>query len=567
MSRRKIVIIGGVAGGASAAARLRRNSEEDQIIMFEKGPHVSFSNCSLPYHLSGIVPEADDLVLMNPELFLKQYNIDARVNSEVVAIDREKKCVTVKNALDGTEYAEQYDKLILSPGAAPIVPRIPGIEEVNIFTVRNVVDIDKLNQSVKKLEEKEIAVIGGGFIGVEVAENLREAGYQVALIEAMDQILRPFDYDMVQIFHKELYDHQVNLIVGDKVEHFEKDMVVLASGKKISAKVVVMAIGVMPEVKLAKEAGLTLGETGAIQVDKNYLTNDPDIYAVGDAVEVYHALTHSATKVSLAGPALKQARTVADHINHRSTVNKGYIGSSAIKVFDYNGASTGLNEGMIKAFGLKLRYDIVRIILSDKVGLMPGAAPMHVKLLYEVPSGKILGAQAIGKGDVTKRIDIIATVIKFGGTLEDLKDLELSYAPPFSTAKDLVNYAGYVGSNLLNGDYKQVNVDQVRELVEQGKMIVDVREVYEYERGHIKGSINIPLSELRERTAEIPKDQPVYLHCRTGQRSYNAVLALQNLGFRNVYNITGSFLGLSFYEYFNDMTQNRESIVTKYNFR
>lgn len=565
--KRKILIVGGVAGGASAAARLRRKSEEDQIIMFERGPHVSFSNCSLPYHLSGMIQDADDLVLMNPELFLKQYNIDARVNNEVVSIDRDNKSVSIKNVLDGTTYTETYDKLILSPGAAPIVPRIPGIEYANIFTVRNVVDIDKLNKFVKQIDIKEIAVIGGGFIGVEVAENLREAGYQVSLIEAMDQILRPFDYDMVQIFHKELHDHKVDLNLGDKVESFEEDKVVLASGKKVSAKVVVMAIGVTPEVSLAKNAGLELGETGAIKVDDNYKTNDPDIYAVGDAIEVYNALTHTMTKLSLAGPALKQARAVANHINNKGTTNKGYIGSSAIKVFDYNGASTGLNEALIKVLKLDINYEVVRIILSDKVGLMPDASPIHLKLIYEVPTGKVLGAQAIGKGDVTKRVDIIATVIKFGGTLEDLKDLELCYAPPFSTAKDLVNYAGYVGSNLLNGEYKQVNVDKVRELVEKGSIIVDVREVYEYERGHIKGAINIPLSELRKRMDEIPNDKPVYLHCRTGQRSYNAVLALQNAGYRNVYNITGSFLGVSLYEYFNDVTQNRESIVTEYNFR
>lgn len=564
---RKILIVGGVAGGASAAARLRRNSEKDQIIMFEKGPHVSFSNCSLPYHLSGVIKEAEDLVLMNPELFLTQYNIEARVNNEVISIDRKDKCVTVKDILTGTVYKETYDKLILSPGAAPIVPRIPGIEKVDVFTIRNVVDIDKLNQFLKQKDIKNVAVIGGGYIGIEAAENIRKAGYSVALIEATNQILRPFDYDMVQIFHKEIYDNQVNLILGDKVESFEKNEVILSSGKKINADAVVMAIGVTPETHLAKEAGLELGETGAVKVDKNYMTNDPDIYAVGDAIEVYHALTHSMTKLSLAGPALKQARSVADHINHKTTMNKGYIGSSAIKVFDYNGASTGLNEALIKVLDLKINYDIVRVILSDKVGIMPGAAPMHFKLLFEVPTGKILGAQAIGKGDVTKRVDIIATAIKFGGTVEDLKDLELCYAPPFSTAKDVVNYAGYVGSNLLNKDFKQVNVDKVRELVESNSIILDVRESYEYDNGHIKGASNIPLSELRKRINEIPKDKPVYVHCRSGQRSYNAVLALQNLGFNNVYNITGSFLAISFFEYFNDKTMGRESIVTEYNFR
>jgi len=565
--KKKVLIVGGVAGGASAAARLRRNSEEDEIIMFEKGPHVSFSNCSLPYHLSGVINEADKLVLMSPEKFITQYKIEARVNNEVLSIDRDNKYVNVKNTLTGEIYKEQYDKLILSPGAKPIVPSIPGIEEVNVFTIRNVVDIDKLSKFVKSIDIKDIAVIGGGYIGVEAAENLREAGYNVALIEATDQILKPFDYDMVQILHKEIYDSGINLIVGDKVENFEKDTVVLSSGKRINAKVVVMAIGVSPETSLAKEAHLEIGETGAIKVDKNYKTNDDDIYAVGDAIEVYNALTHSMTKLSLAGPAQKAARAVADNINNRSTINKGYIGSSAIKVFNYNGASTGLNESLIKVLNMKINYDIVRVILTDKVGIMPTSAPVHFKLLYEVPTGKILGAQAIGKGDSTKRIDVIATAIKFGGTLEDLKDLELCYAPPFSTAKDVVNYAGYVGSNLLNGEFKQINVDKVRDLVENNSYIIDVRERGEYANGHIKGSINIPLSELRKRTNEIPQDKPVYLHCRTGQRSYNAVLALQNLGFDNIYNITGSFLGISLYEYFNDKTQNRESIVTEYNFR
>ncbi len=549
---RKIIIVGGVAGGASAAARLRRNSEEDQIIMFERGPHVSFSNCSLPYHLSGVVKEVEDLVLMNPELFLKQYNIDARINSEVTAINRENKTVTIKDINTEKEYTESYDKLILSPGASPIVPKLPGIEKVNIFPVRNVVDIDRLNQYIKKMHTKDIAVIGGGYVGVEVAENLRMAGYNVSLIEATNQILRPFDYDMVQIFHKVMIDHNVNLIVGDKVERFEEDKVVLASGNSLNAGAVVMAIGVSPETYLAREAGLEIGETGAIKVDRNYLTNDPDIYAIGDAIEVYNALTQSMTKLSLAGPALKQARAVADHINNKSTSNKGYIGSSAIKVFEYNGASTGLNEALIKFLDLKIYYEIVRLILPDKVGIMPDANLMHFKLLFEVPSGKILGAQAIGKGDVTKRIDVIATAIKFGGTVEDLKDLELSYAPPFSTAKDIVNYAGYVGSNLLSGDFKQVNVDKVRELVENNSTIIDVREVYEYNLGRIKGAINIPLSELRERIDEIPKDKPVYLYCKSGQRSYNATLALQKLGFNNVTNIAGSFLGVSSYEYFNE---------------
>lgn len=564
---KKILIVGGVAGGASAATRLRRLSEDDEIIMFEKGPHVSFSNCALPYHLSGIIEEADKLVLMSPEKFKAQYNIEARVSSEVTFIDRRNKEIEVKNYLTGEVYRESYDKLILSPGAKPMVPNIQGIDKVNIFTIRNVVDIDKLNRFVKELNAKEVAVIGGGFIGVEAAENLREAGYNVSLIEAMNQILKPFDYDMVQILHKEIYDKGINLIVGDKVESFEENKVVLNSGKKVKANAVVMAIGVSPEITLAKEAGLEIGVTGAIKVDSNYKTSDDDIYAVGDAIEVYNALTHSMTKISLAGPALKQARSVADHINGKKSLNKGYIGSSAIKVFDYNAAATGLNEGLIKSLNININYDIVRLITNDKVGIMPDARPLHFKLIYEVPTGKILGGQAIGMGDVAKRVDIVATLIKLGGTVEDLKDLELCYAPPYSTAKDVVNYAGYIASNLLNGDFKQVNVDKVRELVENNEYIIDVREIREFENGHIKGAKNIPLSQLRERVNEIPKDVPVYLHCRTGQRSYNATLALQNLGYNNIYNVTGSFLGLSYYEYYNDKITDRESIVTNYNFR
>ena len=563
---RKILIVGGVAGGASAAARLRRNSEEDRIVMFEKGPHVSFSNCSLPYHLSGIIEEPEDLVLMNPKLFLNQYNIEARINSEVISIDSKNKTVKVKNILTEEIYTEGYDKLILSPGADPIMENIKGLEYDNTFTVKNVVDIDSLNRYIKHREAKNIVVIGGGFIGVETAENLKLAGYNVSIVIASKQILNTYDYDMVQIFHKEIHDKGINLLIGEKIEKIEGNKAYLSSGRIIDADAVVMAKGVTPNTDLAKEAGLEIGKTGAVKVDKNYRTSDKDIYAVGDAIEVYNALTHRAVKLALAGPAQKAARAAADHINNRSTPNKGFIGSSAIKVFDYNGAATGLSESMIKSQNIVINYDIVRASLSDKVGIMPDSQPLHFKLIYEVPTGKILGAQAIGKGDVTKRIDVIATVIKFNGTLDDLRDLELSYAPPFSTAKDVVNYAGYIGSNLLNGDYKQVNVDKVRELVEKGAFIVDIREKYEYKRGHINGAVNIPLSELRSRMSEIPKDRPVYLHCRSGQRSYNAVMALQNSGYGNVCNIAGSFLDLSFYEYFNDVTTKREKILTEYNF-
>lgn len=563
---KKILIIGGVAGGASTAARLRRHSEEDRIIMFEKGPHVSFSNCGLPYHLSGMISEVEKLVLMSPEKFLAQYDIEARVNNEVIEIDRENKEVVVKDIVTKKTYRESYDKLVLSMGAKPIVPKFEGLDSVNVFTIRNVVDINRLNLFVKEKKDKKITVIGGGFIGIEAAENLREAGYEVTLIEAADQILKIFDYDMVQRLQKEMYDKGVELIVGDKVERFKKNCVVLESGRAIISEVVVLAIGVAPDTELAVKAGIELGKTGAVKTDNNYMTNDRDIYAVGDMIEVYSPLFNDYFKLSLAGPAQKQARAVADHINGRVVDNRGYIGSSVIKVFDFNGASTGLTESLIKARGMSLNYETIEIIPSDKVGLMPDANPMYFKMIFEVPTGRVLGAQAIGKGNVDKRIDVIASVIKFGGTIEDLKDLELCYAPPFGTAKDVVNFGGYVASNVLERRFKQEHFSKVRELLEAGECIIDIREKNEYAEGHLKGVPNIPLSELRERVNEVPKDRTVYLQCRSGQRSYNACLLLQNLGYTNVINITGGILGISMYEYFNDKTQNREPIVTKYFF-
>ena len=563
---KKVLIIGGVAGGASTAARLRRHSEEDKIIMFEKGPHVSFSNCGLPYHLSGMISEVEKLVLMSPQKFLAQYNIEARVNSEVIEIDRKNKEVVVKDGVTKKTYRESYDKLVLSMGAKPIVPKFEGLDSVNIFTIRNVVDINRLNLFVKERKDKKITVIGGGFIGIEAAENLREAGYEVTLIEAADQILKIFDYDMVQRLQKEMYDKGVELIVGDKVEKFKKNCVVLESGKVIISEVVVLAIGIAPDTELAVKAGIELGKTGAVKTDNNYMTNDRDIYAVGDMIEVYSPLFNDYFKLSLAGPAQKQARAVADHINGRVVDNRGYIGSSVIKVFDFNGASTGLTESLIKARGMSINYETIEIIPSDKVGLMPNANPMYFKMIFEVPTGRVLGAQAIGKGNVDKRIDVIASVIKFGGTIEDLKDLELCYAPPFGTAKDVVNFGGYVASNVLERRFKQEHFSKVRELLEAGECIIDIREKNEYAEGHLKGVPNIPLSELRERVNEIPKDRTVYLQCRSGQRSYNACLLLQNLGYTNVVNVTGGILGISMYEYFNDKTQNREPIVTKYFF-
>ena len=559
---RKILIIGGVAGGASAAARLRRLNEEDKIIMFEKGPHVSFSNCSLPYHIGGIIPNEKSLLLMSPEKFFKQFNVDARVNSEVVAIDRENKEVTVIS--EGKEYKESYDKLILSMGAKPIVPPIKGIEKVNVFTIRNVVDISKMHNFLNSKPNAKVCVIGGGFIGIEMAENLKHAGYDVTIVEALPQIMKPFDYDMVQILHKEIIDNGVNLIVNDKVDSFDTNTVILGSGKKIEADAVLLAIGVAPETDIAVKAGIELGKTKAIKVDANYRTNDKDIYAVGDAIEVYNPLFNDYFKLALAGPAQKQARAAADHINGRVVDNRGFIGSSVIKVFGYNGASTGLSEGLIKAMNLNIDYDTVEIIPFDSVSIMPSSKLMHFKLIYEVPTGKVLGAQAIGRGNVDKRIDVIATVIKFGGTIDDLKDLELCYAPSFGTAKDVVNFAGYVASNLKNGDFKQVHYSQVRELVEKDCYFLDVRMPEDFALGHLEKAVNIPLGALRSRYNEIPKDKTVYITCKTGLTSYTACKILQNIGFDNVVNVSGGFIGLSQYEYYNDKVTGRKPILTGY---
>ncbi|MER1998368.1 MAG: FAD-dependent oxidoreductase [Lysinibacillus sp.] len=562
---KKVVIIGGVAGGASTAARIRRIDESAEVIMFERGPHVSFSNCSLPFHLSGIVEDSKRLLMMNPNAFKTKHNIDARPNSEVVSINRVQKTVTVRDTQTKETFDESYDKLVLAPGAAPIVPNVPGVEAEHVFTVRNVVDIERLQQAITTKQAKNIVVVGGGFIGVEVAENLRLVGREVTLVQSAPQLLRPFDYDMAQILHKEMKDHGVNLIVNDRLQHINETEVVLASGVKVAADIVVLAIGVQPETKLAEEAGLELGVTGGIKVNQHYVTSDPNIYAVGDAIEVYHRLLHKPVRLALAGPAQRQARAAADHMYGYTHQNKGVIGSTSIQLFDLTAAATGLTKEVATEAGFQV--DSVYVMPNDKVGLMPNSNPLHFKLVFEVPTGRILGAQAIGKGNADKRIDVIATLITMNGTIEDLKELELSYSPMYSTAKDVVNMAALVATNVLYGRFQQVHVGEVRDLVESGAVIVDVREENEFANGHIKGAMNVPLSQLRERMAEIPKEVPVYVHCRSSQRSYNAVMALQGSGYENVYNIAGSFLGICLYEYYTDVTSGREPIVTKYNFK
>ena len=563
---KKYLVVGGVAGGMSAAARIRRLDPYADIQVFEKGPHVSFSNCCLPFHLSGVVPTADDLILMTPQLLKNQYNLDVKVQHEVVKINKEEKTIVIKKVDTGEEYKESYDKLILSPGARAIRPSsIKGVDRDNVFTVKNVVDIDGLKKYIDNNNVQDVAVIGGGFIGLEVMESLREAGKNVTLVEGSDQILAPMDYDLVQILNKEIHDKGVELLHNEKLEEVTDGKVILESGKEVKAGAVVLAIGVVPEAGLAKDAGLDFGETGGILVNHHYQTSDPDIYAVGDAIEVTHFITNKKVRLTLAGPAQRQARAVADHLYGRTYRNTGVIGSSVIKVFDYTAASTGLNEKDCNKLGID--YDVAYIIPKDKVGLIPSANPIHFKLIFQVPTGQILGAQSVGKGTVEKRVDVIAAMIMNRANIEDLKELELCYSPYYTTAKDATNIAALVACNLLNGEYKQVRTSEVRRLVEEGAYIIDSRERVEYEAGHIKGAVNIPLSEFRDRLDEIPTDKPVYVHCLSSQRSYYMVRELNLRGYKNVINISGSFLGISLYEYFTDVTTGREPIVTNYRFK
>ncbi len=562
----KLVVIGGVAGGASTAARVRRLDPQAEIVIFERGEHVSYSNCALPYHLGGTVENSDSLVLMTPEAFKNTHNIEVRVNSEVTRINRAEKTVTVSSPQG--EYKESYDKLVIATGAAPVMPKsIDGLDRDNVFVVRNVTDIKALKAYADRDEVKKIAVVGGGFIGIEVAENLKNAGKDVCLIEGMNQIMAPFDYDMVQILHKEMDDNGVKLYLSSAVSAVGDGFVTAVKGESefnIEADAVIMAIGVRPETGLAQAAELEIGETGGIKVNHNYQTSDEDIYAVGDVIESFNSLTHMPGRLALAGPAQRQARAAADHMYGIPHSNKGFIGSSCVRIFGQNAASTGLNCKMAEKAGFK--YDYAIVIPPDKVGLMPDSHYMAFKLVFEVPTGKILGAQAIGQGAADKRIDVIASMITMGATLEDLKELELCYSPVFGTAKDVVNLAALAALNILYGRSRQVHLSDVRALAESGAYIIDVRGEEEYKAGHIKNAHNIPLDRLTARLDEIPRDIPVYLHCRTSHRSYYALSYLKGYGFTNIWNIQGSYLGISLYEYFNDKNEGRTPILTAYNF-
>ena len=538
----KVVVVGGVAGGASAAARLRRLNESAEIIMFERGEYISFANCGLPYYIGGEITDRAALTLQTPQSFHSRFHVDVRINSEVTAIDPKAKQVTVRSK-DRGEYTESYDKLILSPGAAPIRPPMEGADNERVFTLRNIPDTYKIRGYVEEQHPKSAVVVGGGYIGVEMAENLKNAGVDVTVVELADHVIAPLDYDMACDVHRYLKEKGVGLILQNGVQSIREEggaLRLTLSDGEIDTDLVIMAVGVRPDTALAKEAGLELNRRGAIVVDEHMLTSDPDIYAVGDAVEVTDFVTGEKAYIPLAGPANKQGRIAADNICGIPTTYKNTQGSAVLKIFDMTVATTGVNERAAKAAGLD--YDKVYTFSNSHASYYPGSTGMSIKTLYEKGTGKILGAQIVGFDGVDKRCDVLATAIRAGMTAKDLTELELCYAPPFGSAKDPVNFVGYVIENTLAGRVKNFFWDDVAKLPRDGSVtLLDVRTDLERENGqYIDGFIHIPVDELRERVGELDKSKPVYIHCRTGLRSYVACCMLAGLGF-DCYNLSGGW--------------------------
>jgi CoA-disulfide reductase len=537
---KKVVIVGGVAGGATTAARLRRLDEQTEIVMIERGEYISFANCGLPYYIGGAIQERDALLVQTVEGMSKKFNMDIRNLSEVTRIDRERKLVEIKNLKTRETYEESYDVLVLSPGASPIKPPIPGINEAEaLFTLRNIPDTDKIKAYVDEQLPKKATVIGGGFIGVEMAENLWERGVEVTLVEMADQIMAPIDFEMASILHQHLREKGVNLVLEDGVKSFVKNgkLINLNSGKQIDTDLVILAIGVAPENKLAKEAGLELGLRGAIRVNERLQTADDSIYAIGDAIEVKDYINGQATHIPLAWPANRQGRIVADHINGIDSKYQGTLGTSIAKVFDMTVAATGNNEKTLKRLGIS--YDVVHVHPSSHAGYYPGAFPIALKLIFDRETGKIFGAQAVSYDGADKRIDVLATAIKGGMTIFDLPDLELAYAPPYSSAKDPVNMAGYAAKNIAEGLVETVQWHEINDILADGGYLIDVREPIERDMGMIEGSVNIPLGELRDRLGEIPTKE-VYVYCQVGLRGYLATRILMQAGFK-VKNLDGGY--------------------------
>jgi len=539
--KQKIIIIGGVAGGATAAARLRRISEEVDIILVERGEHISFANCGLPYYIGETIKDRSKLLVQTVKGMSERFNLDIRNLSEVVNINPEAKKVTIKNLQTSEVYEESYNKILLSPGARPIVPPIPGLNEnETLFTLRNIPDTDKIKNYVDANMPKKAVVIGGGFIGIEMAENLVDRGIDVTIIEMANQIMAPIDFEMASILHTHLKEKGVKLILENGV-HFFADQgkkVILSDGTEIDTDMTILSIGVRPENELAKTAGLKLGGRGGIVVNEYLQTSNENIFAVGDAVEVIDYISGAKAMIPLAGPANRQGRIAANNMMGKKERYQGTLGTSIAKVFDLTVAATGNNEKILK--GLGISYEVVHIHPSSHAGYYPGAAPIALKLIFDKETGKIFGAQAVGAEGIDKRIDVIATAIKGGLTVEDLTNLELSYAPPYSSAKDPVNMAGYVASNIMEGELEMIQWHEVDAIVAAGGVLIDVREPMEREFGFIEGSINIPLNDLRNRLAELPKEQTIYVSCQVGLRGYLASRILKNNGYQ-VKNVDGGW--------------------------
>lgn len=534
----KTIIIGGVAGGASAAARLRRLDEASEIIVLERGEYVSFANCGLPYYIGGVITNQNNLTLQTPESFWSRFHIDVRVNSEAVKINPETKTVTVQNLKSGKIYEESYNNLILSPGADPIKPNIAGINNDFVFTLRNIPDTLKIKEYIKSAMPKSAVVVGGGYIGVEMAENLKEAGLEVSIIELADHLIAPLDFDMAADVHRYIKSKGVHLYLNNGVKEINSHTVLLQNGE-INADMVIMSVGVRPETTLAKDCGIRTNHRGSIMVDQNMRTNIPHIYAVGDAVEVEDFITKSPAFIPLAGPANKQGRIAADNIAGLSSKYNGTQGSAVLKLFDMTVATTGINEKSAKAASID--YDKTFIYSGSHASYYPGGSNMSIKALWDKQTLKILGAQIVGFDGVDKRMDVLATAIRFGAKITDLAELELCYAPPFGSAKDPVNMLGFVAENVISGKIKQFFWNDVENLPRNGSVtLLDVRTATEVQRGKIDGFINIPLDSLRERISEIPRDKPVYVHCHSGLRSYIACRILSGNGYE-CFNLAGGW--------------------------
>ena len=539
----KVLIVGGVAGGATAAARIRRLDETAEITVFERSGYISYANCGLPYYIGDVIMDSEELTLQTPQSFYSRFRINMKVHHEVTAIHPDRKTISVKNLETGEEFEESYDKLILSPGAKPTQPQIPGVGMEKVFTLRTVEDTFRIKEYINKHQPRSAVLAGGGFIGLELAENLKELGMDVTIVQRPKQLMNPFDADMASFIHSEMRKHGVKLALGHTVEGFEeKDGgidILLKDEMPLHADMVVLAIGVTPDTHLAKDAGLELGIKGSIVVNDRMETSAPDIFAAGDAVQVKHYVTGQEALISLAGPANKQGRIIADNICGGDSRYPGSQGSSVIKVFDMTAATTGINETNARKAGL----DVDTVILSpmSHAGYYPGGKVMTMKVVFEKETYRLLGAQIVGYEGVDKRIDVLATTIHAGMKATELKDLDLAYAPPYSSAKDPVNMAGFMIDNISKGTLKQWHLEDVDLLPRDGSVtLLDVRTVREYGNGHIEGFKNIPVDELRERLDEIEKDKPVYVICQSGLRSYIGTRILEGNGYK-AYNFSGGF--------------------------